>query len=213
MAINVGDYLLGLGYRLIATAAGELPDGVGAGVAEHMSRAHVHLAQGQGAELIWRRDGAPAPPSQQVLKVYALKTAPAFAAALASGVLLGGGQIPDDRGFDGFSRHIGVGFQVLNDLSGGADDARAARPTYLTALAAETASSTQREQLNELLAAAAQSPRALDDLTALLDNLGVFKTANSLVGRLKARAAAGAEQMNPPALADLCGFLVELILT
>ena len=214
VAINVGDYLLGLGYRLLCAAGRNLPPASAAGIVAQMSQAHVLLAQGQGAELAWRREGAPLPRSAEVLRCYALKTAPAFAAALSCGVLLGGGAVEVTRVLEIFSRHVGVGFQILNDLSDWRADLHAGRPTYLTAVATEACSNEDgRAKLAGVLraAAAGDEPR----LTAAgqrLDELGAFSTAEALVERLRQRAKELTGKIEPATLGQLCGFLTELIL-
>jgi geranylgeranyl pyrophosphate synthase len=215
VAINVGDYLLGLGYRLLCAAGRELPPAAAAGIVEQMSQAHVLLAQGQGAELAWRREGAAMPRSAEVLHCYALKTAPAFAAALSCGVLLGGGQSGAVRPLEIFSRHVGVGFQVLNDLSDWRDDLRAARPTYLTAIAAEAC--TDDAARAKLLAAIRAAGGSADEppvaaAAGRLEELGAFATAEALVERLRQRAGELAARLEPAALGQLCGYLTELIL-
>src|SRR5262245_13440113 len=53
-AINVGDYLIGLGYRLVARDRKELGGDVAADVLNKLSEAHLKLSEGQGAELLWR---------------------------------------------------------------------------------------------------------------------------------------------------------------
>src|SRR5262249_18434805 len=89
-AINVGDYLVGLGYRLIASAGDDLPSDAVAGILKRLSEAHVKLAEGQGAELLWRDNRHDEVTLQPIeaLKIYALKTAPAFEAALYAGLRL-----------------------------------------------------------------------------------------------------------------------------
>src|SRR5215470_8632441 len=95
-AINVGDYLLGLGYRMIASEGGNLSCEVVAAILKRLSEAHVKLSEGQGAELLWRDEAQKGitlqPPLQPIdaLKIYALKTAPAFEAALYAGLRLAG---------------------------------------------------------------------------------------------------------------------------
>src|SRR5215510_13019499 len=83
-AINVGDYLLGLGYRMIANESTHLPSEAVAAILKRLSEAHVKLSEGQGAELLWRDEAQKEITLQPIdaLKIYALKTAPAFEAAL-----------------------------------------------------------------------------------------------------------------------------------
>ena len=54
-AINFGDYLIGWGYRLIARDRGLLGAEVAADLLARLSDAHVKLAEGQGAELLWKQ--------------------------------------------------------------------------------------------------------------------------------------------------------------
>ena len=54
VAINVGDYLIGLGYRLISRDRKELGAEVAADVLDKLADAHLKLSEGQGAELLWR---------------------------------------------------------------------------------------------------------------------------------------------------------------
>ncbi len=84
-AINVGDYLIGLGYRLVSREAKSLGADVVAEVIDRLADAHMKLSEGQGAELIWRdsRNKQITPP--EAINIYALKTAPAFGAARLHG--------------------------------------------------------------------------------------------------------------------------------
>src|SRR5262249_13619153 len=49
-AINVGDYLIGLGYRLVSRERKEMGAEVAADVLDKLADAHTKLAEGQGAE-------------------------------------------------------------------------------------------------------------------------------------------------------------------
>src|SRR5262245_21983642 len=162
-AINVGDYLLGLGYRMIASESGNLPCETVAAILKRLSEAHVKLSEGQGAELLWRDDAQKEITLQPIdaLKIYALKTAPAFEAALYAGLRLAGPTEKHEEMVASFSRHLGVAFQILNDLKDWStdlqnkrivgQDALAMRPTLLLALALESATPAQREELLQLI--------------------------------------------------------------
>ena len=54
VAINVGDYLIGLGYRLVSRDRKELGAEVAADILDKLADAHLKLSEGQGAELLWR---------------------------------------------------------------------------------------------------------------------------------------------------------------
>jgi geranylgeranyl pyrophosphate synthase len=53
VALNTGDHLVGLGYRIIATLP-TVDAATRADLVAMLSDAHVRLARGQGAELWWR---------------------------------------------------------------------------------------------------------------------------------------------------------------
>src|SRR5205085_2736332 len=80
-AINVGDYLIGLGYRLVSRERKELGGDCTADILDRLSDAHLKLSEGQGAELLWRDAREKTLTPLDALKIYALKTAPAFEAA------------------------------------------------------------------------------------------------------------------------------------
>jgi geranylgeranyl diphosphate synthase type II len=238
-AINVGDYLLGLGYRLIASAGATFGAAQAAALVRLMSDAHVRLAQGQGAELAWRtrtkRSGARGHGSgdnadarlslSDVLRLYDLKTAPAFEAALASGLVLAGGSETHLAIVRRFARYVGVGFQVLNDLNDWRTDLERGRPTVLPILAPASGAAaalwrthsyrdaqdaqdgrTQSAAMND------RHPPDLDAAERALEAEGVFRSAGDLVRRFRERAKRLAGEAQPPALADLLLFLVEIIL-
>ncbi len=156
-AINVGDYLLGLGYRLVGRERKELGGDCTADILNKLADAHLKLSEGQGAELLWRDAGDKTLTALDALKIYALKTAPAFEAALYAGVRLAGPADAYEKVVADFSKNLGVAFQILNDLKdweGDADnkliagqDVLAARPTLLLALALEGSLPTDRAEL------------------------------------------------------------------
>src|SRR5262249_36715768 len=156
-----GDYLIGMGYRLVGRSRAELGGDCTADISNRLSEAHLKLSEGQGAELFWRDSTDKALTALDTLKIYALKTAPAFEAALYAGLRLAGPVEAYEKTVVEFSRHLGVAFQILNDLKdwdGDGDnklvagqDALAARPTLLLALALEAASPEIRAELLEIL--------------------------------------------------------------
>ncbi|MBX9584116.1 MAG: DUF116 domain-containing protein, partial [Gemmataceae bacterium] len=74
VAINVGDYLIGLGYRLVGRDRKALGAEVAADILDKLADAHLKLSEGQGAELLWRDAADQALTTLDALKVYALKT-------------------------------------------------------------------------------------------------------------------------------------------
>ena len=208
-AINVGDYLVGLGYRLIAGEAPTLGMECVADILNCLSAAHLELCRGQGAELLWSRQPTQLHP-RDVLAMYALKTAPAFEVALYAGLRAAGAEI-DRAQLKRLAIYLGEGYQIRNDLDDWRDDqhnkveaggdARQARPTLLRAFALE-----------------AGGERALVGLTAtfairdLYRELGAFTRAEQLLARLRARALEQAGTLGTPALNELLQSLVRIIL-
>lgn len=223
-AINVGDYLIGLGYRLVSRETAELGPAVTADLLDNLAAAHTRLAEGQGAELIWRdaRDKRLKP--IDALKVYALKTAPAFEAALYSGVRLAGDAEPFADMIRGFCRNLGVAFQILNDLNdwqGDQDNKLAAggdtlggRPTVLWALALASLGESEQEELLQTVAADCSQTdvQRLATVRRLYEQAGVFEAASRLVDKHQARAEQIADEVESEPLRRLLYFLVDTVL-
>jgi geranylgeranyl pyrophosphate synthase len=236
-AINVGDYLIGLGYRLVARERKELGGDCAADILNRLSEAHLKLSEGQGAELLWRDARDKSLTALDALKIYALKTAPAFDAALYAGLRLAGPADGYEKLVGEFSKNVGVAFQVLNDLKdweGDGDnklvagqDVLAARPTLLLALALEGSSPAEREELLSLIArcqARAPQSAATPDLVdlegqqlvrrvrGLFARAGVFEKAEKLVEKFRAKAEAVADEAEPSELRELLYYLVDSVL-
>jgi geranylgeranyl diphosphate synthase, type II len=220
-AINVGDYLIGLGYRLISANRGGLPTDVITDVLDRLAGAHVKLCDGQGAELQWTTSKEVLTPLE-AMKIYALKTSPAFEAALYAGLRLAGPVERYESMLTQFCKHIGVGFQILNDLQDwnehesnkrhSARDAETAKPTLLVALAAAAATPAQRAVLDEILRESTPPLLRAERLRRLFKELGVFDQARALVEKCRARAEALADETEPETLRQLLYFLTDTIL-
>jgi len=221
-AINVGDYLIGLGYRLVAGQCGELGAELTAEILALLADAHTRLCQGQGAELIWRDASQKRLQPLDALRIYALKTAPAFEAALLAGARLAG---PIERlrpAVARFARHLGVAYQMINDLdeweaqpSGGrprGGDVLAGRPTVLWALAWEGLGAEERAELERLVESGAEDPAALEQIGSLYDRADVFRQVEGLIERHHQRALEAADQLDHELLRRLLRFLVGAIL-
>jgi len=84
VALNIGDLLIGEGYRLLATS--QFDDIQKARMLRIAAEGQRQLCQGQGSELNW--DCVPGPLSSiEVLEIFQKKTAPAFEVALELGAL------------------------------------------------------------------------------------------------------------------------------
>lgn len=239
-AINVGDYLIGLGYRLVSRERKAMGAECAADILDRLADAHLKLSEGQGAELLWRDAKDKTLTALDALKIYALKTAPAFEAALYAGLRLAGAADAYDKMVVEFSRNLGIAFQILNDVkdwNGDSDnkvlagqDVLAGRPTLLLALALEGLQGADREALVALLGEAqglpsvglgdagqahgwqSVGPEQLARVRRLFDKAQVFDKADKLVEKYKARAEAVADEIEPVELRELLYYLVDSVL-
>ncbi len=224
-AINVGDYLIGLGYRLVSRERKALGGDCAADILDRLADAHLKLSEGQGAELLWRDAADKGLTALDALKIYALKTSPAFEAALYAGIRLAGPAEAYEKLVTDFSRNLGVAFQILNDLKdweGDSDnklvagqDVLAARPTLLLALALEGSNPVERAELLTLCAAKKSEDNRepiLSRVRQLFTQARVFDKAQMLVDKYRARAEALADEVAPVELRELLYFLVDTIL-
>jgi geranylgeranyl pyrophosphate synthase len=221
-AINVGDYLIGLGYRSVSRDAAALGPDTAADILDRLADAHLRLSEGQGAELMWRDSLNKRLSPIDALKIYALKTAPAFEAALYSGARLAGDAEKYREPFAQFARHLGVAFQILNDLgdwqgdqhnklaAGG--DILGGRPTVLWALALEALDEPLRAELEQLPADPRAASWRVDRVRQLYNQAGVFDKAQRLVDKYRERAEAVADEIEPEELRRLMYYLIDTVL-
>ena len=137
VALNVGDFLLGEGYRLLAESGA--PPEVTAAMLRAAALGHRTLSLGQGAELAWTRQPKPLS-SLAVLDIFRQKTAPAFEVALAIGALLAGAHDEVAPALARYSEALGIAYQIrddLEDLAGANGDVCGARPSLPLAVGLE----------------------------------------------------------------------------
>jgi len=222
-AINIGDYLVGWGYRLLARDRQAVGAVASADLLARFSDAHVKLAEGQGAELLWRQSADKALKPIDALRIYALKTAPAFEAALGASIRLAGDHPELDKTVTEFGKNLGIAFQILNDLKDfEADsdnkiivgqDVLASRPTVLLALALEALPPARREELLSLVSGTdAVDSERVSRVRYLYELAGVFEKAERLVDKFRAKAEDLADAAAPPDLRDLLLYLVDSVL-
>ncbi len=225
-AINAGDYLLGLGYRIVSGLPG-MDAATLRDLVLILSDAHIRLAQGQGAELQWREGGDKRLSPREALTIYGLKTSPAFEAAVSMGIRLAGVQPAEAGQIGGYALHVGTGFQVLNDLkdwSGDLENNRRAagdllggRPTVMWAVAMERLEDADRFRLRQLALAASRGEgggagiaTAVAEVRELYAKAGVFEQAAKIVAEERRLAAAAAATCRWRRLRDVLEFLLDL---
>ncbi len=222
-AINVGDYLVSLGYRLIAEDRKSLGSETAADILAYLADAHGRLCEGQGAELIWRDAKNKRLKPIDALKVYALKTAPAFEAAVYCGLRLAGPCEPLVKPIKLFARNLGVAFQIINDLkdwesdpeknNAVGNDLLGGRPTLLWTLALEGLSDAQQQDLIELVDNSdLPHDRRIQKARHLYYEAGVFENAHRLVDKHQQRAEEVADEIEPDELRRLMYYLVDTVL-
>jgi len=221
-AVNVGDYMIGLGYRLVSRDATALGAETANDILDRLADAHLRLSEGQGAELLWRDASNKQITPLDTLKIYALKTAPAFEAALLCGMRcagpLGDREIPLKQ----FAKYLGIAFQILNDLKdwqGDQDnklsaglDTLGGRPTVLWALAIESLDQPERQELCQLIESSVDPPVKIARTRQFYRDAGVFEKAHRLVDKYQERAERIADETNPDSLRRLLYYLIDTVL-
>lgn len=177
------------GDHLIFTAFGELAAAAGAKVAAvvaALSAAGVDLCRGQTLES--ELAGDPAVSIEAYLQVVRLKTGALFRAAGQIGALLAGGSDPQVASLAAYGEHLGIAFQMRDDLLAyrmsevdagkpATSDLSNARPTLPVLMAYQHGTPELRAELTERLRPGAYRPGTLDDVHRLLAAAGAFDFA------------------------------------
>jgi len=191
IALNVGDLLLGEGYRLLAEA--NVPDAQKTRLLQAAAHGHRNLCLGQGSELAWMRKPGPMT-VREVLDIFRMKTAPAFEVALNLGAILAGCDEQIAAVLKQYSESLGVAYQIRDDL----DDLHSPhseeifagkRPSILLALAYEHANEQDRKQIERLWDSAATDADR-ERARQLIGSAQVEASAWRLMEALKSQAVA-----------------------
>ena len=151
-ALNVGDLLIGEGYRLLAS--NNFPAETKAAMMRVAAEGQRELCRGQGAELAWSRNPTVLTPLQ-VIEIFRHKTAPAFEVALRIGALAAGKHDECEEALGAYSAALGIAYQIRDDLSdwdgsGDSNDLETLRPSLLLAVARDRASGETRAYLDRV---------------------------------------------------------------
>jgi geranylgeranyl pyrophosphate synthase len=122
VAINLGDLLIGEGYRLLADC-NQSPE-LTRECLKVISQGHKTLSIGQGIELLARTKGNILP-LNSVLTVFEQKTAAAFRVSLLLGAVAAGADKKTCDLLSGISYHIGLAYQMKDDLEDFSTDQKA----------------------------------------------------------------------------------------
>ena len=213
VALNVGDFLIGEGYRLIAECGAE-PGEVGQMI-RIAAAGHRTLCLGQGAELLWTRDPEPLS-TLEVLDVFRKKTAPAFEVALRLGAVYAGMDENVGAVLTRYSEALGIAYQIRDDVEDleqgqhAPDDLQALRPSLPLAVAYERAKGDSRK----LLDGAWRRSRADDgELREIIDELAVVQRCRALLDSYKEEAIRSLAVLENASLKGLLRRVVSKIFT
>ena len=113
-ALNVGDYLLGKGYQLIANL--NLDPKLIAQCLKVVSASHVVSSIGQGADILLGKNIGKLS-TNEVLQIFQQKTGEAVKIALLLGAIIGGAPSEDLLQLEKFSEDFGIAYQIRDDLN------------------------------------------------------------------------------------------------
>ena len=203
VALNVGDFLVGEGYRLL----GELGKAEMTAVA---AQGHVTLSRGQGRELLWVRNPEPLP-SIQVLEIFRQKTAAAFEVALRLGAILGGADEGTHNVLCKYSEALGIAYQIkddLEDFKGDADsnDLAQVRLSLILAIAHKRAGGADKKRIAALIRSGA--PEGADEVHEIVRELGVLDKTDDLLEAYKEEAIRSLRFLSSPTLKGLMRRIV-----
>ena len=205
IALNVGDFLLGEGYRLLSELKAAPKRRTA--MLRVAARGHRDLCLGQGSELSWLRRPGPLSVTQ-VIDIFEKKTSPAFEVALKLGAILGGGCDEVGEVLRKYSRSLGVAYQVRDDI----DDFRlpessvetaATRPSLLPALAYEMAEDNDKKQLESIWRGQVESDNGREKIASIFAKLKVEQAAINLMESHKSRAIGALGRLKNAALKGL----------
>ena len=196
MALNVGDLLLGEGYRLIAECEAD-PKRVTA-MLRVAAIGHRTLCLGQGDELSWTRNPQPLS-SIGVMDIFRRKTSPAFEVALQLGAVLGGGDEKLASILSRYSSALGIAYQIrddVTDLTNGDDpsDLMMMRPTLPLALLLErTVASPDERMLVEKAWRRQTDEGELEQIRGMMASYGYSESLSCAAGIVQGRGTAYAQ--------------------
>lgn len=190
VALNVGDLLIGEGYRLLGECA-VAPERI-VEMVRIAARGQRQLCRGQGAELVWGMDPEPLS-TAEVIDIFRRKTAPAFDVALQLGAAYAGADRSIREVLGAYSEALGIAYQIRDDLSdlgvdGETNDIAGLRPSLLLAIAFERAKAEQKDQLRSLWRRTLPNGATVESIEALYSELKADERTATLLEGYKEEA-------------------------
>jgi geranylgeranyl pyrophosphate synthase len=213
IALNVGDFLLGEGYRLLAEA--DVSADCGARMLQVAATAHSELCLGQGSELFWMRQPVPLSVAE-VINIFQKKTSPAFEVALRLGAILAGADEQLADVLTEYSKSLGVAYQIMDDVNdfdskAGLGDLIQKRPSVLLAIAYERADDNDKELLESVWRRSADLDAVLHEVSSILETSRAKRVTLDLMESYRLRAIGSLVKLQNPALKALLRRIVSKI--
>jgi geranylgeranyl pyrophosphate synthase len=207
VALNVGDLLIGEGYRLLGASRASAEQR--AEMLLVASQGQQQLCRGQGAELCWARK--PQPLTQtQVLDIFRRKTAPAFEVALRLGAIYAGSERHEEvsDALASYSEALGIAYQIRDDLSdlgsqGETNDIAGLRPSLLLAIAYEKAKDANKALLESVWGRSLEEGVKPEQIESLYMELKADERARQLYETYKEEAIRSLRDVENPNLKGL----------
>ena len=203
VALNIGDFLVGEGYRLLSELGNTELMAVAA-------QGHVTLSRGQGRELLWARDPQPMP-SMEVLDIFRQKTSAAFEVALRVGAILGQADEQTHDVLRKYSEALGIAYQIKDDLEdfrgdADSDDLAQVRLSLILAIAHKRAEGADREQIAAVISHGAPDHR--DEVHRIANEYGVLEKTDDLLEAYKEESIRSLRFLSSPTLKGLMRRIV-----
>jgi geranylgeranyl pyrophosphate synthase len=212
IALNVGDFLLGEGYRLLTEL--KISDGQKSRILNVAAQGHRELCLGQGKELDWMRN--PRPLSiEEVIDIFRKKTSPAFEVALKIGVLSADDGANLEKLLEEYSTALGIAYQIKDDIND-FDNSIVQKdiecgPSLLFAIAAEHANKKEKKKLESIWATSKKSKVLQQSVSEIMVRLRVKTLAMNLLESYKREAISSLEPLNNAALKGLLRRIISKI--
>ena len=205
IALNVGDFLLGEGYRLLAEL--EISDDYRVRMLSAAAEGHRNLCLGQGNELSWMRKPRVLSVSE-VIEIFRKKTSPAFEVALRLGSILAGRGDELGEALKRYSESLGIAYQIHDDIDDFHPDKKTdalnmLRPSLLLALAYDQAADDEKKVLESVWNKSIEFDTAASDIQKIFDKLNIEKSAWDLMESHKSQAISSLTILNNPNLKGL----------
>jgi len=112
-AINIGDLLMGFGYRLIGETT--FSPEIKSRIFTEVAKAHTKLCIGQGEELNWLQENY-VMKIQEVIEIFRRKTSPAFEVSMTIGAIAGKCSDEEFEALVKYNDAMGIAYQIQDDL-------------------------------------------------------------------------------------------------